>query len=267
MSEPVFIFDRADPAMTQANESARRTFKYFWRELSWERRRIIPGLDMSSVKFPFSEGPRSDGNPEVEQMWIGDLDFDGETVSGKLLNSPNWLTGIQAGAGVCAPFRQLSDWMMVVGGRTYGGFTVHAMRAKMSGQERRQHDSAWGLEFGDPSNIQVECWAQAPAKGFFSGLFGGRRPQNARFQDHPMCINMLEKIEERLKSDPAFARTVDDEGWTMLQREALAGNFGVVKLLIQYGADRDLQTPSGQNAAALARGIGWPEIADFLEGQ
>ena len=92
MSEPVFMFDDADPAMRQAYEAAQRSFKYFWRELSWEQRRIVPGLDMTMVKLPFTDGPRTDDNPDYEHMWIGELDFDGETIAGQLLNSPNWLT-------------------------------------------------------------------------------------------------------------------------------------------------------------------------------
>src|SRR5688572_26075672 len=71
MSEPVFNFDDRDPAMQLAYDAAQRTFKYFWRELSWERRRIVPGLDMAMVKLPFTDGPRTDGNAEYEHMWIG----------------------------------------------------------------------------------------------------------------------------------------------------------------------------------------------------
>src|ERR687891_2755598 len=54
MSEPVFMFDGEDPEMREACEAAQRSFKYFWRELSWEQRRIVPGLDMAMVKLPFT---------------------------------------------------------------------------------------------------------------------------------------------------------------------------------------------------------------------
>lgn len=107
MSEPVFNFDDSDAAMQLAYDAARRTFKYFWRELSWERRRIVPGLDMAMVKLPFTDGPRTDGNPAHEQMWIGNVNFDGETLSGELLNAPNWLTSVQEGETVKAPFSEL----------------------------------------------------------------------------------------------------------------------------------------------------------------
>jgi len=33
--------------------SAQATFKFFWRELSWEARRIVKSLDMAAVKMSF----------------------------------------------------------------------------------------------------------------------------------------------------------------------------------------------------------------------
>jgi uncharacterized protein YegJ (DUF2314 family) len=72
MSEPVFMFDSKDPEMQQACQAAQASFRYFWRELSWERRRIVPGLDIAMVKLPFTDRPRTDGNSEFEHMWIGD---------------------------------------------------------------------------------------------------------------------------------------------------------------------------------------------------
>lgn len=40
----------------------------------------------------------------------------------------------------------------------------------------------------------------------------------------------------------------------------------MVKLLVTYGADASARTPHGYTAAELAQKIGWPEIADFLQG-
>jgi len=241
MSEPIFMFDAQDPQMQAASESARGSFRFFWRELSWERRRIIPGLDLAMVKLPFTDGPRVDGNSEYEYMWAGDVNFDGELVSGRLLNAPNWLTSVKQDDVVQAPFSHLADWMMTVDGEAYGGFTVNLMRAQMDRAERKQHDGAWGLDFGDPQDIRVEIDREGKRKGgLLSGLFGGRKPAANRaegFHDHPMCVNMLGKIEEQLKADTSIAQSADDDGWTLLQREALAGNLGVVKLLAAYGAD------------------------------
>ncbi|EDY19902.1 conserved hypothetical protein [Chthoniobacter flavus Ellin428] len=269
MSEPVYMFDGAEPAMHQAYVNAQKSFRYFWRELSWEHRRIVPGLDMSMVKMPFTDGPRTDGKPAYEHMWVGEVDFDGETISGKLLNSPNWLTSVRERATIRLPFPKLEDWMMVVQGKAYGGYTVNVVRAKMGASQRKEHDAAWGLDFGDPAVIRTEIGerAEKPKRSFFESLFGSGKtptPDQETFRDHPMCVNMLGKIEEQLKGDGSIARSTDHEGWTLLQREALAGNLGVVKLLVRYGADVTAKAGPGRTASELARGIGWSEIADFL---
>src|SRR5690349_20883769 len=94
----VFHFDQGDPEMQQANERARETFRYLWRELSWERRRIVPALDMACVKIPFSDGENAEA--EVEHMWVSDLDFDGTNITGTLINSPNTLSSVKQGDAV-----------------------------------------------------------------------------------------------------------------------------------------------------------------------
>ena len=98
-SSQVFMFDNSDSEMQRAYEAARLTFRYFWREAAWERRRIIPGLDLACVKAPFSDGQkkRADGVPSTEHMWLSDSDFDGESVSGVLVNSPNWVKSVKKG--------------------------------------------------------------------------------------------------------------------------------------------------------------------------
>lgn len=264
------MFDANDPEMQMAFQAAQRSFRFFWRELSWERRRIVPGLDMSMVKLPFTDGPRTDGRSEFEQMWIGDVEFDGDSISGTLLNSPNWLTSVEEGDSVSMPFGHLTDWMLTADGRAYGGFTVNLMRSRMGVSERQKHDQAWGLEFGAPTDIQVEIQREPkpkPKARLFAGLFGrNSSPQDAAasFSDHPMCVNMIPKIEAQLQADRSIANSAGDDGWTLLHHEALAGNFGVVKLLVAFGADAAVRTPQGYSAADLARRIGWTEISDFL---
>lgn len=277
MSSPVFKFDGEDPRMLQAYADARRSFRYFWRELSWERRRIVPGLDLAMVKLPFTDGPRTDGQPSCEHMWAGDVRFDGVTVRATLANQPNWVTSVKKGDDVAVPLAALSDWLAVCDGRAWGGHTVQAMRRTMTARERKSHDDAWGLDFGDPAQVRLEPPAKpnrpTQSSGFFARLFGGATKAEAPpaaaesevFRDHPMGVNMLPKLEEFLRNDPTAAIRPDDEGWTMLHREALAGNLGVVKLLLQHGADASAKLPDGRTAAVLARQIGWDAIAGFLE--
>src|ERR1700736_4581867 len=107
----VFMFDNSDPEMERAYENARATFRYFWREVAWERRRIVPALNIASVKAPFSDGipdAHAQGNPQFEQMWLGEVDFDGQLVSGVLLNAPNWLKTVKEGDSARLPLNEIS---------------------------------------------------------------------------------------------------------------------------------------------------------------
>lgn len=56
--QPIFMASGEDPAMNRAFQLAKQTFRFYWRELSWERRRMIPGLEMDVVKLGFQDPPR-----------------------------------------------------------------------------------------------------------------------------------------------------------------------------------------------------------------
>jgi uncharacterized protein YegJ (DUF2314 family) len=46
-------------------------------------------------------GKNKDASPIVEHMWINEVDFDGDTIHGKLINDPNELP---------ARLRQILQW-------------------------------------------------------------------------------------------------------------------------------------------------------------
>jgi uncharacterized protein len=255
----VFLFDDSDPEMQAAYEQARATFRYFWREVSWERRRIIPGLDLACVKAPFSDGDRrarTQGQPEAEQMWVGEVDFDGRVVSGVLLNAPNWLKTVKAGDSVRVPLGDISDWMYVIGGKAYGAYTVNLMRSRMGKKERQEHDSAWGLDFGDPTTIRLV----PQEKNWF-----GKGPVEG--QEHPMSEAMAPSLKEQLKKDPSMLHTADDQGWTLLHNQALAGSTATVKVLLECGADPNAVTNDGMTPMQLARSLGWEKVVALLAGK
>lgn len=199
----VFMFDDSDTEMQQAYENARATFRYFWREVSWERRRIVPALDLACVKAPFSDGEqrtRTKDTPEVEHMWLSEVDFDGRFVSGVLLNAPNWLKTVKEGDAVRIALGEINDWMYAISGEVFGAYTVNLMRSRMGRKERQEHDAAWGLNFGDPSNIRV---APEPKKGggLLKNWFGS---QKADTGEHPMSENMASSLKDQLAKDQSF---------------------------------------------------------------
>ncbi|MDB5330183.1 MAG: hypothetical protein JWP03_1334 [Phycisphaerales bacterium] len=258
----VFLFNDSDPAVRAANEKARANFRYFWRELAWEYRRILPGLSVATIKAPFRdlEPDRTSGDPNVEHMWVGDVNYDGRHIAGRLLNKPNWLKSHHEGDEVSLTVEEISDWMYVWAGEVYGAYTVQLMRSRMNPQELQAHDAAWGLNFGKAGVVRVR---QAPRK---KGVVNS--PLDAAEEDlsaeHPMAVNCAPSIRKQLESDPSLARTRDDRGWTQLHHFALAGSRLCVQALLDFGADRAAKTDHGITALDLARSLGWEDVAAAL---
>jgi len=178
-------------------------------------------------------------------------------VSGALLNQPNWLRSIKQGDDVQVPHSAFTDWIYAINGRAYGGFTINAMRATMSRQERAEHDAAWGLDFGDPAKPELmpADWLPKPSGGFFKKLFGGAgdpAPDLASME-HPMAVNMVPSLHSK-----------NDKGMTFLHQMALAGSKLGVELLVNKGADVNAVTNNGMTARQLAKTLGWKQVVDYL---
>ena len=252
-----------DTAATVA--SAQATFKFLWRELSWERRRIVTGLDLAAVKVAFALDATDPSIPSAENMWMSDLDFDGEQLTGVLINEPRWVTSLHAGDRVSVPFTDLSDWLYVSCGRVYGGFTIDGLRSEMGPAERAEHDQAWGLDFGEVGRIQLVM--QDPPV-FFSRTLDTPQDREAltklEHSEHPMCVATLDAIRQDLRDNPGLVTDEDQEGWTLLHREVLAGNFEFVRALTKQGADYKKPNRNGHTPLMLARMAGWPRLVDVL---
>lgn len=256
-------------AMTIASERARETFKFFWRELSWEYRRIVPGLDLSAVKVAFKTDDPGLDVPPFEYVWIGSIEFDGQIVSGELLNDPRWVRQRKSGDYIEVPLSEICDWMYAMDNKVYGAFTVNILRSFMSDTEREEHDAAWGLDFGDPHKSGITPHGFDESDGSFSNIFEISKGRNSlsdlELSEHPMSKNMFESIEHALKENPEIVESLDAQGWSMLHRESLAGNFTPVSLMLKYGADPKAKNGNGHSAIDLAKMIGWPRIVDLFK--
>ena len=138
--------------------------------------------------------------------------------------------------------KQICDWMYVIGGSVYGGFTVDLLRSRMGKGERKQHDQAWGFDFGDvgvvnlvpPSMLgrlrrrrEVCCRCSVGAKS---------EPQDyavVAATEHPMSVNMRESLEQTLTETPGFLQDTDDHGFTFLHQLALAGSLDGVDVCLK----------------------------------
>ncbi|MBN9120936.1 MAG: DUF2314 domain-containing protein [Planctomycetes bacterium] len=263
MSEsPMVMADNSDPEMQRAYENARATFRYFWREVAWDRRRFIPALSLACVKAPFSDGKQgksADRAPKAEHMWLSEIDFDGEFVSGVLMNSPNWVKTVKKGDSVRLPPDEISDWMYAISGVVYGAYTVNLLRARMGEREREEHDGMWGLNFRDPTEIRL---VPGPREGASLKSKFGDEPADA--DEHPMSENMAASLEEHITKNPSLVTATSDRGWTLLHQEALAGSAATVKVLLEAGADRDIRTHNGKTPLQLAQSLGWEKVVALL---
>lgn len=245
---PIFFADGESPKMIEAFKKAQETFKYFWRELSWEYRRIVPALDVACVKLAFTQEINND--TAVEHMWINEINFDGEKIKGILVNHPNELTNVANGDYVEIPVNQISDWLFATDDKTYGGFTIHAMRSEMSETEREEHDEAWGLNFGDFEDI-LTVYEQK------------EKPENVI--EHPMSKNMKESLVEFIKTNPNELTAQDESGYTFLHREAIAGNSSIIQVLIESGADKNVKTYNNKTALDFAEQLKWDHLIPLLK--
>lgn len=269
-NNPIFFADGADSKMIAAYQKAQETFKYFWREQSWEYRRIIPGLNVSCVKIAFTQEDSGSEHPIVEHMWINEIDFDGDHIKGYLINEPNELTNIQVGDYVEVPLNEISDWLFAITPstkkatglsklfsssadplpKTYGGFTIQKMRSDMSPSEKKDHDNAWQLDFGDFNDIEVVHEQK-------------ENPEN--LLEHPMSKNMQENLVKFLQDHPDELINADDNGLTLLHKETIAGNRSCVETILAAGADKNKQTNKGKTALDFAKQLNWEHLIPILE--
>jgi hypothetical protein len=86
---------------------------------------------------------------------------------------------VKAGDAARIPLGEISDWMYAIGGEVYGAYTVNLMRSRMGARELREHDTAWGLDFGNPKQIRL-----VPA-----GYANNSSPSSGGVpEEHPMSV-------------------------------------------------------------------------------
>lgn len=237
-----------DTGMAEARRRAVASFKYLWRELSWEYRRVVPALELSVIKAAF----RDPGAEHVEHMWLSEIAFDGEFVSATLINSPHQLTSVQAGDQVRLAVADLEDWIYAMHGRVYGGFSVQVLRARMSRGERQQHDEAWGFTFPEPGHVELVPDWTAGATPFDPDA------------EHPMSETLEASLAAAIDEHRQAFLDLGPHGLNTLHSLALAGSAAGVRVLLGAGADPRTRTRHGKTARELAASLGWPRVVELL---
>ncbi len=209
---------------------------------------------MSVIKRGFPTNKK--GNLSVEYMWVGDISFDGKVITGNLLNQPNQIENLNQGDIVQFDYEEISDWMYSISGKVYGAFTVNVLRSRMTKKELKEHDDAWGLDFGDPLNLNID-----PILSFSKFLL----TPSIDLPEHTMSENMVDKSEDEIREMEGKINDPIVFNMTMLQFESLAGNLTQVELLLKYGADKRIKNVHGQTAQDLAKMFNWEKISAVVK--
>lgn len=132
--------------------------------------------------------------------------------------------------------------------RAYGGFTVAAIRNAMSGQERMEHDEAWGLVFPEPPSLDL-----FPEESITIDDESG-------IQDHAMAHNFASQIKDQITSPELANEPNEQTGWTYLHYCAITGSMHTVKTLLKIGADPNMRSHAGETPRELAVRLGWGDL-------
>ncbi len=183
-------------------------------------------------------------------MWINQIDFDGNTISGHLMNQPNYIKNTQAGEKVERPFETIVDWMFLAQDQVHGGFTIQEYRKQLNDSEQKEYDNAWGINFGNPNKTLLVYDQEM-------------HPEN--LIEHPMCESMLDSFLNFIHTNPAVLHERDEHGNQLLHREVIAGNFLFVQALLEHDIDKLVLNNQSMTALDLACKMGWEHIKKLLE--
>lgn len=182
-------------------------------------------------------------------MWINEIEFDGENITGILLNEPYEINDLEAGEHVTVTFDQLVDWMLVSMDEVYGAFSIQEYRKTLTQEQRQEYDQAWNINFADPEQIYV---------------VHGQKLHPEYLIEHPMCINLKNQIEETLIESPEYLTSLDEIGNTFLHRETIAGNASNIEIALKLGAKAEAKNTLGKTALDYAKQMNWQHIIPLL---
>lgn len=121
-----------DSAMNAAIAQARSTVDTFIASLQ------NPGQNQTyfSIKARIVDGEYS------EHIWLYDVRFDGNQFQGKIGNNPLNVKNVSLGDDLVLGPSEITDWMIVEDNTLVGGYTIHVLRNKLSGEERKKFDGS-----------------------------------------------------------------------------------------------------------------------------
>lgn len=111
-----------DDAMNVAIAKAKRTFHLF--EKNWQE------MENDGYSIKFAMKTSDDG---IEHIWFSPLKIDGNQITAECANNPVDIPGLKIGDIKKLHRTSISDWMIVVGNKCYGGYTIKALKSQQAG--------------------------------------------------------------------------------------------------------------------------------------
>jgi uncharacterized protein YegJ (DUF2314 family) len=128
-NDPIIWIEGEDPEFVKAIHKAQATFvKDFADPLAREEQADqCARVDAAIVKifFPDPADPL-----KGEHLWVNFHRWTGQWIVGELTGEPN-LPNLRVGQRVRVHLERLSDWVLVIGGKATGGFTLPLITARM----------------------------------------------------------------------------------------------------------------------------------------
>ena len=130
--DPVINFTNGDADMNAAIAKAQETLPLFMEAFQSP----TPTQADFSIKVRFPYG----GNGAAEHIWINDLTYNNDLFEGTIGNNPVYVKELKYGDHVTIKTSDITDWMIIDGGKLLGGYTIHVIHNRMSESERERTD-------------------------------------------------------------------------------------------------------------------------------
>ena len=85
----------------------------------------------------------------IEQLWVDVESYADGQFTGRIANDPYRVTNVRRGDRIVVDKERISDWMFVDRGHLVGGFTIRALRARLTDDERARFDSTLPFVIND----------------------------------------------------------------------------------------------------------------------
>lgn len=96
-----------------------------------------------SVKIEFTDF----GN--TEHIWVDNLLYEGGILFGNIANTPKKIKDLKQGQKIKVEMEKATDWMYLRNDILQGGYTIRAIRNKMSAAEKAAFDKNLGFKIVD----------------------------------------------------------------------------------------------------------------------